>query len=165
MQLKVASLFKYKWPFCYHQTLKVKIHQLYEFVVYTSSQSGNEVTIAVKTRSIYWCAFSWSKPKFLWQLKQHYVVDLSVSTPQGQLILVQITKAFSCLALVYKLGWLQVSSKWFALYLLKGAHLGICRNGIFCTWAILFVFLASYIFKILSNVSSTINGKKANTNL
>ena len=143
MQLNAASLFKYKWPFCYHQTLKVKIHQLYEFVVYTSSQSGNEETIAVKTRSIYWWAFSWSKPKFLWQLKQHDVVDLSVSTPQGQLILVQITKAFSCLALVYKLGWLQVSSKWFALYFLKVTHLDICRNGIFCTWARLFVFLAT----------------------
>ena len=78
------------------------------------------------------------------------------------------------LALVYKLGWLQVSSKSFALYFLKGTYLGICRNGIFCTWARLFVFLASYlgtycdsshIFKILSNVRSTINGKKTNTNL
>ena len=135
------------------------------------------MTIVVKTRSIHWCAFSWFKPKFLWQLKQHEVVDLSVSTPQGQLILVQITKAFSCLALVYKLGWLQVSSKWFALYLLKGAHLGICRNGIFCTWARLFVFFASYLgiycdsshiysrsYQI-ANVRSTINGKKANANL
>ena len=44
-----------------------------------------------------------------------------------------------CLALVYKLGWLQVSSKSFALYSLKGTHLGICR------WARLFVFLASYL--------------------
>ena len=50
-----------------------------------------------------------------------------------------------CLALVYKLGWLQVSSKSFALYFLKGTHLGICRNGIFCMWARLFAFLASYL--------------------
>ena len=50
-----------------------------------------------------------------------------------------------CLALVYKLGWLQVSSKSFALYFLKGTPLGICSNGIFWTWARLFVFLASYL--------------------
>ena len=73
-----------------------------------------------------------------------------------------------CLALVFKLRRLQVSSKAFALYFLKSTHLGICRNGIFCTWARLFVFLASYlgtycmwlfsyIFKILPNVRSTIN--------
>ena len=49
------------------------------------------------------------------------------------------------LALVHKLGWLEVSSKSFALYFLKGTHLGICRNGIFCTWARLFVFLAGYL--------------------
>ena len=134
------------------------------------------MTTDVKTCSIYWCAFSWSKPKFLWQLKQHEVVDLNVSTPQGQSILVQITRAFSCLALVYKLGWLKVSSKWFALNVLKGTPLGICRNGIFCTSAGLFVFLASYllihlvwlfscIFKILPNLRSTINAKKTNANL
>ena len=52
-----------------------------------------------------------------------------------------------CLALVYKLGWLQVSSKPFAVYFFKGTHLGICKNGIFCTWARLFVFLASYLGK------------------
>ena len=50
-----------------------------------------------------------------------------------------------CLALVYKLGWLQVSSKSFALYFLKSTHLGVCRNGILCTCARLFVFLASYL--------------------
>ena len=38
-----------------------------------------------------------------------------------------------CSALVYKLEWSQVSSKSFALYFLKGIHLGISRNGIFCT--------------------------------
>ena len=53
------------------------------------------------------------------------------------------------LALVYKLGWLQVSSKSFALYFLKGTHLGICRNGIFCTGARLFVFLASYLPNVM----------------
>ena len=47
-----------------------------------------------------------------------------------------------CLALGYKLGWLQVSSKSFALYFLKGTHLGIYKNGIFCTWARLFALLA-----------------------
>ena len=134
------------------------------------------MTIDIRTCSIYWCPFSWSKPKFLWQLKQHEVVYLNASTPQGQSISVQRTRAISCLALVYKLEWLQVSSKWFPQYFLKGTHLGICRNGIFCTWARLLVFLASYlgsycvwlvsyIFKILPNVRSTINGKKANTNL
>ena len=50
-----------------------------------------------------------------------------------------------CLALVYWLGWLQVSSKSFALYFLRETHLGICRNGIFCPGAKLFAFLASYL--------------------
>ena len=50
-----------------------------------------------------------------------------------------------CLDLVYKLGWLQGSYKSFALYFLKSTHWGICRNGIFCTGARLFVFLASYL--------------------
>ena len=88
----------------------------------------------------------------------------------------QFTDVFSKLSLVYKLGWFQVFSKSYALYFLKGTHLGICRNGIFCTCARLFVLLASYlgtycdsshiaIFKILPNVRSSINGKKANTNL
>ena len=40
-------------------------------------------------------------------------------SPQGQSILVQIN--------LYKLGWLQVSCKRFALYFLKGTHLDICR--------------------------------------
>ena len=73
-----------------------------------------------------------------------------------------------CLALVFKLRWLQVFSKAFALYFLKSTHLGICRNWIFCMQARLFVFLASYlgtycmwlfsyIFKILPNVRSTKN--------
>ena len=84
-----------------------KIHQLYEFVVYTISQNGNE----------------------RWQL----ISKLA----QFNLLM--------CLALVYKLGWLQVSSNSFALYFLKSTHLGIYRNGIFCTWARLFVFLASYL--------------------
>ena len=104
-----------------------------------------KMTNDVKTCSIYWCEFSWSKLKFLWQLKQHEVSDLNVSIPQGQSILVQITRAFSCLTLVYKLGWLRVSSKCFVLYFLKDTHLGICRNGIFCRWARLFMFLASYL--------------------
>ena len=50
-----------------------------------------------------------------------------------------------CLALVHKLGGLQVYSKSFALCFLKGTLLGICRNGIFCMWARLFVFLGSYL--------------------
>ena len=74
------------------------------------------------------------------------MVDLNVSTPQDQSVIVQVTRAFSFLALVYKLGWLQVSSKWFAMYFLKGTYLAICRNGIFCMWARLFVFLASYLY-------------------
>ena len=72
---------------------------------------------------------------------------------------------------VYKWGWLQVSSKYFALYVLKGTHLVIGRNGIFSLWARLFIFLDIYvptycdcfhIFKILPIVRSTINGRKAN---
>ena len=99
-------------------------------------------------------------------------LNLNVSTPQGHSVLVQTTRAFSFS--VHKLGWLQVSSKCFALYFLKGTHQGICRNWISCTWARLFIFVASYlptyrdtshIFKILPNVRSTINGKKANSNL
>ena len=43
------------------------------------------------------------------------------------------------LTLVYKLGWLQVSSKSFALYFLNYTHVGIC------TWAGLFVFLAGFL--------------------
>ena len=39
-------------------------------------------------------------------------------SPQGQAILAQIS---------LKLGWLQVSSKCFPLYFLKGTHLGIYR--------------------------------------
>ena len=90
---------------------------------------------------------------------------------------VKTCSVYICVALVYKLGWLQVSSKSFALYFLKGTHLGICRNGIFCTWARLFVFLASYLGTYcdsshiysrsyqIANVRSTINGKKANANL
>ena len=85
---------------------------------------------------------------------------------------VKTCSIYMCLVLVYKLGWLQVSSKSFALYFLKGTHLGICRNGIFCTWARLFVFLASYLGTYcdsshiysrsyqIANVRSTINGKK-----
>ena len=99
-------------------------------------------------------------------------LDLNVSTPQGQSILVQKNRVFSFS--LYKLGWLQVSSKYFALYFLRGNQLGICINGIFCTWARLLTFLASYlptycgsshIFKILPNDQSTINYKKANRNL
>ena len=57
-------------------------------------------------------------------------------SPQGQAILAQIS---------LKLGWLQVSSKCFPLYFLKGIHLGICRmeSG-------LFIFLASHLSIILS---------------
>ena len=91
----------------YTPTWIFKIYHLYEFVVYTISQSGNE----------------------RWQLMSKLA--------QFNLLM--------CLALVYKLGWLQVSSKSFALYFLKSTHLGICRNGILCTWARLFVFLASYL--------------------
>ena len=40
MQLKAAGLFKYVWPFCYHQALKVKILLSLLFVVVPSS-SGN----------------------------------------------------------------------------------------------------------------------------
>ena len=69
---------------------------------------------------------------------------LNVSTPQGQSILVQITRAFRCLALVYKLGLLQVSCKCFSQHSLRETHLGICKNRIFCTWARLFVSLVSY---------------------
>ena len=58
---------------------------------------------------------------------------------------VRTCSVYICVALVYKLGWLQVSSKSFALYFLKGTHLGICRNGIFCPWSKLFVFFASYL--------------------
>ena len=95
-----------------------------------------KMTIDVKTCSIYWCAFSWSNPKFLWQLKQHEI-RFKCFHKVSQLFL-QITRA---LASVYKSGWLQVSFRCLALYFLKG----ICRNGIFCTWARLFVFLANYL--------------------
>ena len=123
--------------------------------------------IDVKTCSICWCPFSCSNPKFLWQLN-NMRLDL-----KGQSILLQITKAFS-FSLLYKLRWLQVSSKCFALYFFKGTYLGICGNWFFCTWTRLFIFLASYLptatlliwpFKILPNVTSTFNGKKDNTNL
>ena len=88
----------------YTATWILKIHQLYEFVVYTISQSDNETIDA----------------KILLNLLMY-------------------------LALVHKLRWLKVSSKSFALYFLNGAPVGIYRNGIFCTWATLFVFLASYL--------------------
>ena len=93
-------------------------------------------------------------------------LDLNVSTPRGQSILAQITRIFrSSLQIV----WLQVSFKYFALYILKGTCLGICRNGMFCMCARLFMFLASYLpmwlFNILPNVRSTINSKKAHANL
>ena len=57
----------------------------------------------------------------------------------------------------------------------KGNSPGDLQNGIFCRLAGLFIFLASHlpsthcdfshIFKILPNVRSTINGKKADKNL
>ena len=68
--------------------------------------------IDVKTCSIYW-----SKPKLLWQLKQREVRFHKCLHKVSQ---------FKC-KLVYKLGWLQVSSKCFPLYFLKEIHLGICR--------------------------------------
>ena len=52
-----------------------------------------KMTIGVKTCSIYWCTFSWSKPKFLWQLKQHKVRFKCLH--QATSNLVQITTAFS----------------------------------------------------------------------
>ena len=89
----------------YTPTWNIKIHRLYELVVYINSQRGNE----------------------RWQIMSN------------------LLNLLMRLALVHKLGWLQVSSKSFALYFLKGTYLGICGNGIFCTWARLFVFLASYL--------------------
>ena len=69
----------------YTPTWNLKIHQLYEFVVYTSSQSGNERwQLMPKLAQFADVHFLYLNRKFLWQLKQHEMIDLNVSTPQRQ---------------------------------------------------------------------------------
>ena len=55
----------------------LKVHQMHEFAIWTSSQGGNEKW-QLMSKLVYWCSFSWSKPKYLWQFKQHEL-DLNVS--------------------------------------------------------------------------------------
>ena len=100
------------------------------------------MTIDVETCSIYWCAFSRSKPKLFWKYKQNEV-RLNVSTPQGQpILLVQITRVFSFILQIRVItSFFQV----FCYLFFKGTHLGICRNGILYMWARLFMFLANYL--------------------
>ena len=145
--------------------INFKIHQKYEFVIYTSSQSGNERWQLMSKLVQFACAFIDLIPNSYDNLN-NMKLDLNVSTPRGQSILAQITRTFR---LSLQIVWLQGFFKCFFLYILKGTHLGICRNGIFCMWARLFIFLDSYLpmwlFKILPNVRSTINSKKAQANL
>ena len=71
-------------------------------------------------------------------------------SPQGQSILVQIN--------LYKLGWLQVSSKCFALYFLKGTHLDICRMESFARELdYLYPYVAIYLLYSLRDSSHTFN--------
>ena len=87
-------------------------------------------------------------------------------SPQGQSILVQISLQIRVITIFFKV---------FYCVFFKGHSPGHLQNGIFCAWAALFIFLpshlpiisthcdSSYIFKMLQNVWSTINGKKVNT--
>ena len=89
-------------------------------------------------------------------------------SPQGQSILMQIRLQIRVITSLFQV---------FCSVFFKEDSPGHLQNGIFCTWAGLFIFLASHlptipthcdsahIFKILPNVRSTINGKKANPNL
>ena len=141
----------------------LKIHQLHEFVIYTSSQSGNE---------------RWRLMSKLVQFTDVHFLDLNPNSydnltwkseilisPQGQSRLVQITRAFS-----FSLQ-IRVISSFFQVFC------SVCFKGQLPVhlqkWNLLHVSLAiyllyfdsSHIFKILPNVRSTINGKKANTDL
>ena len=101
-----------------YRHINLKIHQLYEFVIYTSSQSGKERWQLMSKLVQFTSAFSWSNPKFLWQLKQHEVRFKCLHTTRSVNFSTNNTRAFRFS--LHKLGWLQVSSKCFALYFLKG---------------------------------------------
>ena len=76
-----------------HIQINLKIHQLYESVIYTSSQSGIERWQLMSKLVQFTSAFSWFNPKFLWQLKQHEVRFKCLHTTRS--ILVEITFSFS----------------------------------------------------------------------
>ena len=61
--------------------INLKIHLKYKFVVYTSSQSGNERRQLMSKLVQFACAF-WSNPKLLWQLEQHEVRFKCLHTPR-----------------------------------------------------------------------------------
>ena len=50
----------------------LKVHQLYEIAICTNSQAGNEKW-QLMSKFVQFTSVHISKPKFLWQLKQHEV--------------------------------------------------------------------------------------------
>ena len=74
--------------------INLKIYLVHEFVTYTSSQSGSEKWQLVSNLVQFTCTFSWSNPKFLWQLEQHEVRLKCLHTTRS-VNLVQITRVFS----------------------------------------------------------------------
>ena len=109
----------------YTPTENLKIHQLYEFVIYTSSQSGNE-SWQLMSKLIQFTDAHFPDPnRFLWQLKQHKV-DLNVSTKSANFSTNNKGLSFSL-----QIRVITISSKSFALYFLNGTHLGIRRNESF----------------------------------
>ena len=125
-----------------HGTLQLNIQQLYEFVIYTSSQNRNERWQLISKLVQFTDAHFPGGTLNSYDNLNNKKLDLNVSTRSVNF---SANNQMEAVALVYKLGWLQVFSKCLALYFLKGTHLGICRNGIFCTWTRLFVFLARYL--------------------
>ena len=94
------------------------------------------------------CLIAWYTPT--WNLKIHqlyeFVAHISSQSGNGrwQMIskLAQFTDAFSFSLQIRVIeSFFQVICSVF----LKGTYLGIFINGIFCTWARLFLFLASYL--------------------
>ena len=138
---------------------------MYEFVVYTSSQSGNK---------------RWQLISKLAQFTDVHFPDLSqnllktYTTWNGRFKCLHATRSVNYSASNQSLQFFSFSLQ---IRVITSFFQVICSiNGIFCTWARLFVFLASclpllslfsyiYVQDLIPNVRSTINGKKANTNL